>query len=137
MKTSMNKRYRVPVFKTILPTGASEERVTKDKQANKSIASIISDIKYCYDKDMERAFFYKRLLSYKDKTVKLKELVFGKPSNTSGSRFCNFYNSGRNGRVTFFTLTAMDIGQQKQWLKPQARSTFTFSSVFVTWSHLH
>ena len=37
------------------------------------MASVISDIKYCYDKDMERAFFYKGLLSYKDKTVKLKE----------------------------------------------------------------
>lgn len=65
------------------------------------MASVISDIKYCYDKDMERAFFYKGLLSYKDKTVKLKELIFGKPSNTFESRFCNFYNSGRNGRVTF------------------------------------
>lgn len=35
MKTSMNKKYRVPVFKTILPTGASEERVTRiNRQTN-------------------------------------------------------------------------------------------------------
>lgn len=40
------------------------------------MASIISDIKYCYDRH-GKGFFYKGLLSYKDKTVKLKEPIFG------------------------------------------------------------